>query len=67
MTNGIIFLIPYEKKQLKSNTCLCGNKVDLDTIIKHIRYNQEDEKEASYRLKQYIITLCLICLHDLRE
>ena len=67
ITNGYKFLIPLEKKQLKSSKCICGNPLDLDTIIKHIKYNQNDEKEASERLKNYINTLCLICLSDLKQ
>jgi len=66
-TGGNKFLIPYEKKICSSKKCICGNQLDLDTIAKHIKYNQEDEKEASDRLKQYINSLCLICLNNVKE
>ena len=66
MTKGLKFLTPYEKKQLKSNKFVCGHKLDLDTIIKHIKYNQNDEKDASERLRNQINSLCLVCLNYLR-
>ena len=69
ITNGIKVLNPLEKKNIKENEykCICDNQLDLDTILKHIKYNQNDEKEASERLKTYINTLCMICTCQLRE
>ena len=58
-----------EKKQLKEiqSKCFCGKDLDFDTIIKHTKYNQNDEKEASERLRNYINNLCLVCTSQLRE
>ena len=67
LTDGIKFLIPFEKKKITSVQCICHNQLDVDTLLKHIKYDQNDEKDASERLKNYINSLCLICTKNVRE
>ena len=66
LTNGYKYLCPIEKKEFETIKCLCGKIFDLEEALKHIKYTQNDMKEASIRLKSYINTLCLICTGELR-
>ena len=66
MANGFKYLNPIEKKELETMKCLCGKQFDLEEALKHIKYNQNDVKDSSMRLKNYINTLCLLCNKQLR-
>ena len=67
LTGGIKYLNPFELKEFDSVKCLCGKQFDFEDAIKHVKSSQNDMKESSMRLKNYINTLCLLCTKQLRD
>ena len=68
LANGLKYLTPLEKQELKEEKCpKCKNQFDFEEALKHVKYNNEDVKDSSLRLKKYINILCLVCLKELRK
>ena len=68
MTNGLKYLNPMEKHEFDGSQCpICKKHFDFEEALKHIKYNNEDMKDSSLRLKRYINTLCFACCRELRR
>ena len=68
MTNGLKYLSPMEKHEFDGSKCpICKKHFDFEEALKHVKYNNEDMKDSSLRLKRYINTLCFICSRELRR
>ena len=65
-TKGIKVLNDFEKKQIQSTKCICGNPFDIEEGLKVIQKNKDDKIESLNRLEKYVNTLCLICSKELR-
>ena len=64
MTNEYFLLNPYEKKYIRKVRCLCGNNMDIISVIEEEEKNNENI-ELYYsmieRFNQYIKSLCMNC------
>ena len=64
MTNEYFLLNPYEKKHIRKVRCLCGNNMDIISVIEEEEKNNENI-ELYYsmieRFNQYIKSLCMNC------
>ena len=66
MTNGYIILNQYEKKNLKRIRCICGNNLDLLSLIEDYE-NDESINKNDYlnsmneRLNSYVGVICMNC------
>ena len=68
MTNGLKYLTPIEKHQFDESQCpICKKHFDFEEALNHVKYNNEDMKDSSLRLKRYINTLCFACCKELRR
>lgn len=65
-TKGKKVLNEFEKSQIKSAKCSCGQPFDFETGLELISKNKKDKEDALNRLRKYINTLCLICTKELR-
>ena len=63
MTNGYMILTPYEKKHIGKIRCLCGNNLDISSIINEEEIFSEDKEKYYFMIKRLNESIKLLCMN----